>query len=224
VAQKLIIGLTGGIGSGKSVAARLFTLYGIPVYDSDFYAKRLMQTDETVKNWLIENFGQEVFSPCHCGSSLQSLASDFKTVAGQVRNDSIKKLNTKYLSEKIFTSPENLQKINKIVHFTVMNDFKNWVENQNSKIVIMESAIIFEGGLEKYFDFTVGVFADENTRIHRVMQRSKLSRAEVEKRIAQQLTPAKIAEKVDFSIINNENSAIIPQVEKIAVELLKKID
>jgi dephospho-CoA kinase len=192
--KKITVGLTGGIGSGKSVVAKVFALYGIPVYNSDERAKQIMENDEAVVKFLIKNFGQEVFEE--------------------------NRLNRDFLAKKIFSSPENIKKINKIVHSAVIKDFKKWAAEQQSKIVIMESAIIFESALDKYFDCIIGVFANKSTRIKRVKSRSNLTSEDIENRMSQQFQSKKMLKKVDYTIFNDKKYAIIPQIESIILELL----
>ncbi|MDR1545012.1 MAG: dephospho-CoA kinase [Prevotellaceae bacterium] len=194
--QKIIIGLTGGIGSGKSVVARMLENYGIPVYNSDERAKMIMQTDKAVRRMLIFDFGKEVF----------------------INNE----LNRDFLAKKVFTSAENLKKLNKIVHPVLIDDFKKWTEKQQLRLMAMESAVIFESGLEQNFDFTIGVFANKSTRIQRVMSRSNLSKDDIKKRMLQQFPSKKLLKKVDFAIFNDKNYALIPQVEHILEELAEK--
>jgi dephospho-CoA kinase len=191
--QKIIIGLTGGIGSGKTVVAKLFENYGIPIYNSDERAKEIMVKDKNVMRMLILDFGEEVF----------------------VNNQ----LNKDFLAKRVFNSAENLKNLNKIVHPAVVNDFKKWALEQQAPIVIMESAVIFENKLEKNFDYTIGVFADIDTRIQRIMSRSSISKKDIEERMSQQFHSKKLLKKVDFAIFNNKNCALIPQVEYILEKL-----
>ena len=185
----VFVGLTGGIGSGKSLISKIIRSFGFPVYDSDFEAKKLMENNFSVKQRLIENFGNDVF------------------INGN--------LNKNFLSEKVFSDKDSLEKINKIVHSAVFEHFANWVKKQNSKIVFMESAIIFENSLEKHFDKVISVISPQDAKIQRVMQRSKMQRTEIEKIISNQLSNEILAQKSNFVIINNEKEALLPQIVEI---------
>jgi len=189
----VFVGLTGGIGGGKSLIAKIICSFGFPVYVSDFEAKRLMENDFSVKKQLLENFGNEVFIN--------------------------EKLNTNFLAQKVFSDKNSLEKINKIVHSAVFKHFFEWAENKKQKIVFMESAIIFENSLEKYFDKIISVISPQEVRIQRVMQRSNMQRDEIEKRISNQHSNEILTEKSDFVIINNEKEALLPQIIKILDEL-----
>ena len=195
----VFVGLTGGIGSGKSLISKIIRSFGFPVYDSDVEAKKLMENDFWVKKQLLENFGNEVFIN--------------------------EKLNTNFLAQKVFSDKNSLEKINKIVHSAVFEHFSEWAENQlenpkeKRKIVFMESAIIFENSLEKYFDKIISVISPQEVRIQRIMQRSDMQRDEIEKRIYNQLPNEILTEKSDFVIINNEKEALLPQI----VGILDKI-
>ena len=187
----VFVGLTGGIGSGKSLIAKIIRSFGFPVYDSDLEAKKLMENNFSLKKQLIENFGDDVFIN--------------------------EKLNKNFLAQKIFSDKNYREKINKIVHSAVFEDFAEWAKEQNSRIVFMESAIIFENSLEKYFDKIITVISPQDIRIQRVMQRSNLSLAEVELRIsAQHHHKIPIS---DFIIINDEKAPLLTQIDKILFEL-----
>ena len=189
----VFVGLTGGIGSGKSLIAKTIRSFGIPVYDSDFEAKKLMENNFSVKKQLLETFGSEVFVN--------------------------EKLNTNFIAQKVFSDKNLLEKINTIVHSTVFEHFAQWAKNQSSKIVFMESAIIFENSLENCFDRTVSVISPQATKIQRVMQRSNMQRDEVEKRICSQFSNEILTQKSDFVITNNEKEALLPQIVNVLEKL-----
>jgi len=189
----VFVGLTGGIGSGKSLIAKIIRSFGFPVYNSDSEAKNLMENNFSVKKQLLETFGNEVFVN--------------------------EKLNKNFLAQKVFSDKNSLEKINKIVHSAVFEHFLEWAKNQSSKIVFMETAIIFENSLEKYFDKIISVISPQEMRIQRVMQRTNMSRNEIEKRISIQLSNEILTEKSDFVIINNEKEALLPQI----VEIIEKL-
>ncbi|WP_421919926.1 dephospho-CoA kinase [Marinifilum sp.] len=190
----LKIGLTGGIGTGKSMVAEVFKLLQIPVYVSDMEAKHLMVQSNEIRNQLIEKFGTEVY---HHDLSL----------------------NRKYLSGLIFNNPHALQDVNAIVHPVVRKHFQEWSEKQQSPFVIQESAILFDTGLYKNFDKIICVTADEEIRIQRVMKRDGMDAKAVKGRMKNQLSESDKIEKSDFVIYNN-SELILPQIMKIHDELL----
>ncbi len=183
------IGLTGGIGSGKSTISKLLALYELPLYDSDSNAKRLMETDRDIIARISLLFGDRSYTEG--------------------------KLNRRFLAEQVFVSADKLRKLNDIVHSAVIDDFHRWAESQNNKAVIFESAIIFENHLESHFDTTIAVISPKKLRIERIKRRSGLSDKEILNRIANQASNHTLREKADFVIVNNEKSAIIPQIELI---------
>lgn len=183
------IGLTGGIGSGKSTISKLLALYELPLYESDSNAKRLMETDRDIIARISLLFGDKSYTEG--------------------------KLNRRFLAEQVFVSADKLRKLNDIVHSAVIDDFHRWAESQNNKAVIFESAIIFENHLESHFDTTIAVISPKKLRIERVKRRSGLSDKEILNRIANQASNHTLREKADFVIVNNEKSAIIPQIELI---------
>jgi len=185
----IFVGLTGGIGSGKSLIAKIIRSFGFPVYDSDFEAKNLMENNFSVKKQLIETFGNNVFIN--------------------------EKLNKNFLSEKVFSDKNSLEKINKIVHSAVLEHFVDWAKEQKSGIVFMESAIIFENSLENHFDKIISVISPQDIKIQRVIQRSNMQRDKIEKIISSQLPNEILIQKSDFVIINNEKEALLPQIVEI---------
>lgn len=183
------IGLTGGIGSGKSMVSRLLTTYEIAVYDSDTRAKSLMETDDKIIHSITQIFGKEAYTDG--------------------------KLNRRFVAEEVFASSSKLLQINTIVHSAVIDDFSRWAELQAADILVFESAIIFENGLEKYFDKIIAVVAPQKSRIERVKRRSGLSRKEILNRIKNQTSSKTLRQRADYVVINDDQTAIIPQVERI---------
>ena len=183
------IGLTGGIGSGKSMVSKLLTTYEIAVYDSDTRAKSLMETDDKIIHSITQIFGKEAYTDG--------------------------KLNRRFVAEEVFASSSKLLQINTIVHSAVIDDFSRWAELQAADILVFESAIIFENGLEKYFDKIIAVVAPQKLRIERVKRRSGMSRKEILNRIKNQTSSKTLRQRADYVVINDDRTAIIPQVERI---------
>ncbi|NVJ86707.1 MAG: dephospho-CoA kinase [Algoriphagus sp.] len=194
-----LIGLTGGIGSGKSTVARLFEILGIPVYYTDDRAKWLMNTNENLKNAIIEAFGVESY-----------------------REDG--SLNREYLAQTVFVDPEKVKKINSLVHPAVAEDFENWATSQTAPYVLKEAALIFEAGGEEKLDKVINVSSPLRIRMARVLMRDPhRTETQVNHIINQQLPDETKNEKADFVIKNRDNLLLIPQVLSIHKELLKEI-
>lgn len=191
----MILGLTGGIGSGKSTVARVFSVLGIPVYNSDERARQMYYLPE-VKQKIVALLGESAYL-----------------------NDG--KINKSYISSKIFADRELLQKVNNIIHPAVGKDFKEFIkQHSEQKIILKESALLFEAGLKDKVDKILLVTAPEDVRIRRVMSRDNILRDEIRKRINSQLPDSAKLPYADFVVINDETQAIIPQVLKIYRELL----
>jgi len=188
------IGITGGIGSGKSTVCRVFSVLGIPVFDADSTAKLLMNSDPVIREQLIRVFGPAVYQ------SNQSI--DRKLLAGIV-----------------FNNPPLLAQLNEIVHPAVRNTFEDWCQKQHSPYVLHEAAILFESGFYRMMDKTITVVTRLEERIQRVMQRDGISEELVRQRIQNQWTDEQRIELADFTINNNDNRLIIPQI----IEIDKKI-
>lgn len=171
-----IVGLTGGIGSGKSTIASFFRELGVPVYDSDAEAKALMVSSEELREGIIQAFGKESYE----GQSL----------------------NKNWLSEQVFGNDEALEKLNSLVHPAVRKHFLQWAEAQDYPFVIQETALIFENQAQDKYDFTLLVYAPEETRIQRVMSRSGWSREKIAARISAQLSDEQKKELADQLLEN----------------------
>lgn len=184
-----IIGITGGIGSGKSIIGHILSTMGYPVYYSDQEAKWVMNNDPELQKELIAVFGEEAY----------------------LNNE----LNRPFLAEKIFTSPELKEKINKIVHPRVRKSFSDFVANTNAPFVFNEAAILFETGGYKDFDATILVLADKETRIQRVMQRDNISREQVEARMNNQWSDEQKLKLANHVIYNNDGDLLVPQVNGV---------
>ena len=185
----LKIGLTGGIGSGKSTVAKIFETLGIPVYYADAEAKRLMNSSETLKKVIRQNFGEATYE-----------------------ND---QLNRKYLAGIVFNDPEKLELLNALIHPVTINDAEQWMQQQSAPYSIKEAALLFESGAAENLDFIVGVYAPQALRIKRVMKRDGLTADEIMKRINRQVNEEMKMKLCDFVITNNEQELLIPQVLKL---------
>ena len=183
------IGITGGIGSGKSYVSDIIKSMGFPVYHSDESAKSLMESNPVIKEGLLLLFGESIYEK------------------GE--------LNKKKLAELIFESPELREKVNAIVHPIVRADFAQWASNQSQEIVFNEAAILFETGAHTNFYATILVIAPEAIRIDRVMKRENCSRALVLKRIHSQWSDEQKSGLANFQIINDSVSPLLIQVEKV---------
>jgi dephospho-CoA kinase len=187
------VGITGGVGSGKSVVSELLRLNGIPVYNSDSEAKRLMQTLANVRRLLINLLGEEAYVG--------------------------KSLNRSYIANLVFGNVELLGRLNAIVHPAVRSDFNEWAVNQHSDIVVVESAILFESGLSPHLDKVIAVTAPLETRIARVVKRDSLSKEQILQRILSQMSEEERLRLSDFVVINDENQLLIPQITAILNDL-----
>ena len=183
------VGITGGIGSGKSTVCRMLAERGVALYDADSRAKELMSTSESLRRALIENFGEETF-----------------TAAG---------LNRAYLAERVFHNAEQLRLLNSLVHPAVIADFEAWADEQEGKYVVIESAILFEAGLESRVDVVVAVMAPESLRVERVMVRDGHSKEQVLARIKNQMSDDERSDRAKYSIVNIDVDDLEEDVEQL---------
>lgn len=190
----LKIGLTGGIGSGKSTAAQIFELLDIPVYYADLEAKRLMNEDAALISGIKKIFGEQAYS-----------------------NYS---LDRKYISAIVFSDPAKLELLNAIVHPATKGDAERWMLSQTSPYAIHEAALIFEAKVNDRLDYVIGVSSPEELRIQRAMNRDKVDREEVIKRMERQLNEETKMSKCDFILINDEQQLLIPQVLELHQKLI----
>ena len=191
----LRIGLTGGIGSGKSTIAKIFEVLGIPCYFADEAAKRLMNEDLELRNQLINHFGEQAYDA--------------------------NGLNRAYIASQVFNNKEKLDLLNSLVHPATIRDADEWMKRQRSPYAIKEAALIFETASEKWLDKVIGVYAPEEIRISRTMTRDQVSREEVIDRMKNQLDEEKKMKLCDFVIHNDEQQPVIPQVLELHVRLTK---
>jgi dephospho-CoA kinase len=194
----LKIGLTGGIGSGKTTVAQIFEVLTIPVYYADQAAKELMNHDPDLKKEITSAFGKEVYKE------------------GM--------LDRAFLGEIVFTDSEKLARLNSIVHPATLKDASSWMQNQKTPYAIKEAALIFEAGLENFFDFIIGVSAPQNLRLERVMNRDPISSENILQRMEHQMDESEKIKRCDFIIVNDGNQPLIPQVLNIHQILLSKIN
>ncbi|WP_405570809.1 dephospho-CoA kinase [Winogradskyella sp. Asnod2-B02-A] len=194
----VVVGLTGGIGSGKTTILKCFQSFGVPVYIADDEAKALMKRSKVIKRKLIDLFGSDAY------------------IDGE--------LNKPYLASKIFNDRSLLSKMNAIVHPKVAAHFKRWLKKQNADYVIKEAAIIFENNLENQYNYIITVVADEALRIQRVMKRDNSSEKKVKSIIENQLSDTEKIKKSDFVILNNDLEDAKQQAFKIHKSILKKIN
>lgn len=186
------IGLTGGIGSGKTTVAKVFETLGIPVYYADDKARYLMNTNPELKTSLVQHFGNEVYKDG--------------------------KLDRKYLALVVFNNKEKLELLNSLTHPVTISDAEDWMNKQTSPYTIKEAALLFESGAAEKLDYIIGVYAPQHIRVKRVMDRDNLPVEEVMKRISRQIDEEMKMKLCNFVIINNDQQLVIPQV----LELHKK--
>lgn len=189
------VGLTGGIGAGKSTVAHIFEVLGIPVYHADQEAKRLMQTNPSLIEKIKIAFSEKAY------------------VEGI--------LDRQYLSSLVFNNKQQLELLNSIVHPFTIQDGLEWMKKQNSPYAIKEAALIFESGSQGEFDFIIGVFAPPAMRIHRTIQRDQVEREKVMSRMEKQLDENIKMKLCDHVLINDEQTLLTPQVIALHEQLIK---
>ncbi len=194
----LRVGITGGIGAGKSVVSKIFTVLGVPVYDADSQAKYLMNNDTKLKKEIKDNFGENAFIE-----------------SGE--------LNRTYLADKVFQNPDQLKKLNSLVHPVVKRDFDKWCEIKNSPYILKEAALLVESGSHKDLDMLLVVTAPEKLRIERVLLRDDhRTKKQVEGIISNQFPEAEKKKLADFLINNDESHPILSKVLEIHALITRK--
>ena len=191
----LKIGITGGIGSGKTFLAKLFEALGVPVYNADEEAKRLMNSDTRIKKQLIELFGEATYKDG--------------------------KLDRTFLAAIVFSDKEKLELLNGIVHPIVIQEAKDWAERQTSRYSLKEAALLFESGSYKELDYTILVKAPMDVRIQRVIKRDGVTEQQVRERISKQLSDEEKLLLADFVIVNDGITPLLPQVWTLHQKFLK---
>lgn len=190
----LKIGITGGIGSGKSTIARVYEVLGIPVYYADAAARRLMDESPSIRQALQHHFGKESY-----------------TTAG---------LNRKYIANVVFNNPQKLELLNSLTHPATIRDAEEWMTQQHAPYAIKEAALLFESGSAGALDFIIGVSAPRAIRIRRVQERDAISAQEVTARMDRQIDESIKMKLCDFIIYNDDQQMVIPQVLSLHQQLL----
>lgn len=183
------VGITGGIGSGKSTVCRLFEQNGIAVYDSDARAKALMAEDATLREQLVEAFGAECYNE--------------------------QGLNRAYLAGRVFGDEAELQRLNGIVHPAVKEDFRRWADVQRGAYVVLESAILFESGFDTQVDTTLAVMAPMEERLRRTVERDGVDREAVRRRMEHQLSDDELHARAARTIVNLRMDYLESDVEQL---------
>jgi len=191
----LKVGITGGIGSGKSLVAEMFKVLGIPVLQTDTVAKFLMDNDEALKAAIIARFGEEVY-----------------------QNG---RLNRPFLSSLVFNDTEKLNALNALVHPATVAYGRQWFAEQNAPYAIKEAAIFFESGTYTEIDKMIGIYAPVEIRLQRAMERDHVSETEVKKRMANQMDEDEKMKRCDYIIINDGTKSIIDQVLQLHEKLVR---
>ncbi len=191
------LGVTGGIGSGKSTICRIFEVMGIPVFYSDEEARSIMDSTESIKSGLEKILGFDVYRD------------------GE--------LDRQELADVIFNDADLLKQVNKLVHPIVFDAFQSWAESCQSPYVILESAVLFTSGSDKRVDKILAVVAPLEERIQRVMDRNNITRSQVTERINMQVSESVLRKGSDFIVENNDSAMVLPGIIMIHNELLQLI-
>lgn len=193
--RPLLVGITGGIGSGKSTVCKLFSLLGIPVYSADNRAKWLMAHDDKLRNQISTSFGAAAYS-----------------TTGE--------LDRVFLAESVFPNPEKIAALNALVHPVVRKDFEQWISQQTAPYLIKEAALLFETGAAKELDYVINVSSPLRVRMARILLRDPhRSEKQVNQIINQQLPDEEKNELADYCIKNTDNKLILPQVLALHAQL-----
>jgi len=193
----MVVGLTGGVGSGKTTVAKLFESLNVPIYIADIEAKHLMNNSKEIKSKLVSLFGEAAYL-----------------------ND---ELNKPFIADKIFNNKTYLDQMNAIVHPEVGAHFKRWLKQQQTPYVIKEVAIIFEHQQQSQYDLIISVIANKDLRLQRVLKRDHSTSEKVLAIMKNQMSDVDKAKLSDFVILNNDKSTLDNQVQKIHKSILKHI-
>ncbi len=189
----LKIGLTGGLGSGKTTVSKIFASLGVPVFYADDIAQKILNEDETLKQKIINLFGENAYNGT---------------------------LNKKYIADIVFKDAFMLEQLNALTHPLTIAAANEWMQKQTTSYIIKEAALMFEAGAAANLDFVIGVSAPQHLRISRVMKRNNFTRQQVHERINNQIDEKIKMKLCDFVIINDEEQAILPQVINLHVKFL----
>lgn len=192
----LRIGLTGGIGSGKTTVANIFRVLDVPVFDADTEAKQIMETNHGLQKMIIEKFGPSSY------------------IDGQ--------LNRQYLSSIVFNDPFQLELLNSLVHPFTIAAAELWAGKQETPYIVKEAALFFEAGSAAGLDYMIGVYSPQHLRIRRVMNRDNVTREEVIIRMQRQIQEEIKMRLCDFVVMNDDQQLLIPQVLKLHEQFLKE--
>lgn len=190
------LAVTGGIGCGKSVVSHILEIMGVPVYDCDRRAKEIMVTDAGIAKGLKRMFGEACYN------------SDGS-------------LDRAFLASRIFTDDNNIERVNALVHPAVKKDFDDWVAAKDCPLVAVETAVLYESGMIEHVDKVLVVWAGRETAIERTMKRSGMSRNQVVSRMQKQLSSDELLLLTDYSIFNDGNTPLLPEVVSLLEELRK---
>ncbi len=194
----LKIGITGGIGSGKTTVAKVFEVLGIPVYYADDAAKRMMNEDEELKENIRQQFGNDIYKDG--------------------------RLDRKKMADIVFNASEKLNQLNALLHPATIKDAERWMQKQTAPYSIKEAALIFESGAQENLDYVIGVTAPASLRIQRTMQRDNVTREAVMARMDKQLDETIKMKLCDFVLVNDEQEMLLPQVLELHNKLLSLIN
>jgi dephospho-CoA kinase len=190
----LKIGLTGGMGSGKTIVSKIFSVLGIPIFYADDIAKTIMNEDEGLKQSIMNLFGSEAY----------------------INNQ----LNRKYIASIVFNDKYKLDRLNALVHPVTIAAADKWMREQTTAYVIKEAALMFEAGAAAHLDYVIGVYAPQHLRLQRVMHRDSASREDVLARMNRQLDETIKMKLCDFVIVNDEQQAVLSQVLSVHQKFL----
>lgn len=190
----LKIGLTGGLGSGKTTVAKIFASFGIPVFYADDAARKIMNEDEVLMQKIKNLFGEDAY-----------------------KDD---QLNRKYIADIVFNDAFKLDQLNALVHPHTIAAADKWMNKQSAPYVIKEAALMFEAGASTHLDYVIGVYAPQSLRVLRAMKRDNLSKEQILSRINKQIDEEIKMKLCDFVLINNEQQALLPQVLSIHEKFL----
>ncbi|MEP6466975.1 MAG: dephospho-CoA kinase [Parafilimonas sp.] len=182
----LKIGLTGGIGSGKTTVAKIFSVLGIPVFNADDVAKKIMNEDENVKQAVINLFGKDAYKE--------------------------NTLNRKYIADIVFNDAFKLEQLNAVAHPATIAAADKWMQQQTTAYVIKEAALMFESPAAAHLDYVIGVYAPQALRLQRVIHRDSINREDVLARMNNQIDEEIKMKLCDFVVVNDEQEAVLPQV------------